>query len=221
MATVIRKKKDKKKVDEFISTSERIFLSVSENWQKFSLFMAVLVVAFLVFSYAGSSKLKNQEIIFKEIADIERTITASNRDSSIKKLEGIVKQFEGAEGVAYAKHSLARQYLVAGDSEKGEKVLKEILNQHPSRLFSQVSLLDLGLAFESDGKCDSAVVQFRTIIGSQVLFTQPEAYLGLGRCQEQLGNKSEALQAYKGFIQKFPGHPIIDFAKIQVLELES
>ncbi|MBI5187289.1 MAG: tetratricopeptide repeat protein [Nitrospinae bacterium] len=221
MATVIRKKKDKKKVDEFLSTSERIFLYISDNLLKLSMALAVLVVSFLAFTYANISKQGNRELMFLDISKIERTITDANRESAIKELEGIVKKFEGVEGVVYAKHLLARQYVFAGHAEKGEPIFKDIKGRYPSSLFSQLAVLDLGLSLESAGKCDSAVAQFQSIIGGQAVFSQPDAYLGLGRCQEQLGKKPEALKEYKEFIQKFPGHPSVEFAKIQVRALES
>lgn len=221
MATIIKKKREKKKMDEFLSTSERIFLYVSDNFLKLSIAVAILVVSFLALAYASISKQKSRELMFQEISKIERAITDDNRESTINELEKIIKKFEGAEGVIYAKHILARQFILAGNAGKGERIFRDILGQYPSSLFSQVGALDLGLSLESAGKCDAAVTQFQSIVHGQATFAQPDAYLGLGRCQELLGKKSEALKEYKEFIQKFPGHPGVEFAKIQVRALES
>ncbi len=220
MATVIKKKKESKKLDEFISTSERLSEAIGNNWQLLCIGLAVLVMTSLIFSYLGSLKTKKRDQMFWEISKIE-SAPNKNGEMVVGEFEKIVDKYNGVKGVAYAEFSLARHLLTTGDSDKGVKILNEVKKGNPSGLFAQLADLELGYHLEFTGKYAEAAVYYQSIIDGDVLFTKAEAYLGLGRCQEATGKKEDALKTFREFIQKFPGHTSQEFAKIRVRALEN
>ncbi len=216
MATVIKKKIDDKKLDEFISTSERLMIDLNENWPKYASILGIVVLLVVILVYMDSSQKTKRSSMFQKISQAEWASTEANRDSTIKELEGIVNEFGGVEGVAYAELALARQYLLAGNSEKGSQLLSKIGSNDPTSLYSQLAALELGSHLELSGKCNEALGRFKSIIDGTASFTKAEAYIGSGRCQEVAGDKTSALVSYKAFIENFPGYAGHEFAEERI-----
>jgi len=221
MATVIKKKKDTKMLDEFLSITERTFLVISDNWQKFSLALAIVVVCAVSLLYLQQSRNRKRIRMFREIARVERVITPNNRESVVKELRRIVDDFSGVDGVVYAQYSLARQDLFGGHANEGENMLETIKTKYPGTLFARLANLDLGYQMEFSGNCDKALGYYETIIKKNIFFARANAYLGSGRCLERAGEKEDAVKSYQEFIQQFPGHPSLEFAKTRVRSLEN
>lgn len=216
MATVIRKKTDRKKMDEFISASERFFMAVSDNWQKFSIFGVIVLVGVLAFAFTMNARAQKEELLFSKMAGVERTITAENRTAAIQELESLVNEFEGVKGVTYARFALGTQHQMAGNTETGLEVFKQIRTSRPTGLFGELSGLQIAFAMEHAGKFQEAIEEFKAITEGDAHYLKAEAYLGWGRCLESVDNKEGALGAYREFIQKFPGYPGYDYAKYRV-----
>lgn len=222
MATIIKKRKNKKELDEFISTSEHIFMAISENWEKFAVVVGVLVVAFLGILYANHSKSQKKALMFQEISRIQGKITDANRESAIQELEKVVELNKGIAGGAYGAYILAKESFLSGNLEKGKNILQDIRSQNPSGVYSDLAVLELGRRLELSGKWNEAASQYQTFIDGGPDYAKVEAYLGLARCREETGDSKGAVAAYKEMIQKFPEYdPALEFAKDRVRSLET
>ena len=222
MATTIKKRKNKKELDEFISTSEHIFLAISENWEKFALTLGVLVVVFLGVLYANHSKNQKKALMFQEISRIQGKITDANRESAIQELEKVVELNKGIAGGAYGAYILAKEFFLSGNLEKGKNILQDIRSRNSSGLYADLAALELARRLELAEKWHEAAAQYQTFIDGGPDYAKVEAYLGLARCRERGGDKPGALAAYKETIQKFPEYdPALEFAKDRVRSLET
>jgi tetratricopeptide (TPR) repeat protein len=57
--------------------------------------------------------------------------------------------------------------------------------------------LNIGYAQEAKGSCDNAITSFEAVVKATADWLHGEAFLGIGRCYEKMGESTKALATYE------------------------
>jgi len=110
--------------------------------------------------------------------------------------------------------------LALGQAKDAIKTLQELTARlTPNTLTSELALLTLALAQETDNACDIALGSLEQVITGSGPFQQ-EALLAKARCSTRLGQVDNAIKAYQEYLKRFPGSGSPEVS-LRLQELES
>lgn len=111
---------------------------------------------------------------------------------------------------------------LAGLERVGEadKVLQDLLAKYPGDFLAPLARYELAHLKESAGNPSEALIQYQALSEeTRGFFPKEEGLMGVARCQEALGRKSEALKTYRRIVSEFPESDYQFEAKKKVEEL--
>jgi len=124
-----------------------------------------------------------------------------NKDfSEVAKLYGrILEEHKGTKASIIAAVKLADIRSIEGNPEKAVESLEIMKSQMKGTgLVDGLAILSLGRHYQTVGKCDMAVTEWKKIVDSSKLrFLHSEAHLKMGLCFEELKDTDQALRHYK------------------------
>jgi predicted negative regulator of RcsB-dependent stress response len=198
----ISRKELLKKPDEFITTSNKIYAWVSDNYQKVLMVLLVaVVVAGVVLGYLGYRSHRESQAHQKYFSALELT----DPPKKIKALQELTAEYAGTRGAAQAWISLGHLYFQQKNFAQAEQAYRQALDLKgfPD---SVQSLIQESLAYtlEEKGDLKGAVAGFSQIIRAADPFLKENAYLSLARVYVKLGQSKEAKTALQDFLKAFP-----------------
>lgn len=88
---------------------------------------------------------------------------------------------------------------------EAETALAEFLRRYPKDFLAPLVRYRLARLLEARGEQAEALVHFQSLLeDSRSLFPAEEGLLGVARCHEALGNRDEALKAYRKIVDDHP-----------------
>lgn len=89
--------------------------------------------------------------------------------------------------------------------EEAEASFAEFLRRYPKDFLAPLARYRMAQLLEARGRQAEALVHFQALLGGpRSLFPEEEGLLGVARCQEALGNREEALKAYRRIVDDHP-----------------
>jgi predicted negative regulator of RcsB-dependent stress response len=129
----------------------------------------------------------------------EQQVAAQDRDVAIQKLKGLVERYPGASAAVWAHWYLGHQYYAQSKYAAALASYRQALAllKHDDRhLLTALVTLNIAYALEASGSCEQAIKSFQSVLQTSWLWLHGEAFLGIGRCQETLGNLKQAQEVY-------------------------
>ncbi len=103
---------------------------------------------------------------------------------------------------------------------EADKVLQDLLAKYPGDFLAPLARNELAHLKESAGNPSEALIQYQALSeDASGFFPKEEGLMGVARCQEALGRKSEALKTYRKIVSEFPDSDYQFEAKKKVDEL--
>ncbi len=216
------------KRDDLLTVIERGTLYVAENSRTVALVTGAILVATVAsagaYRYVSGREAKASFLVSRVIQTYRAPVAASL--DTLQQTPGGVQTYGSAEERAARVLDLADDVLSRyGSSRSAAKalyykalalvalkrqgeavtVLEEFLRRHPSDFLAPMARYELAMVREAQGNPAEALVQFQVLAEEAGgLFPREEGLIGVARCQETLGNKDEALKAYRRIVTDFP-----------------
>ncbi|WP_319547608.1 tetratricopeptide repeat protein [Desulfogranum marinum] len=124
-----------------------------------------------------------------------------NTENAEQMLKGVVEEFSSTPSATWAKIALVKLYQEQKQYDKAVALLVEI--EADSSLDSLVKPLvtyKLAALYEEQGAMEKALGAYTVLSGMQGF--EADAYKAMGRVQESLGNKDQAVSMYQQYIEQ-------------------
>lgn len=129
-------------------------------------------------------------------------------DRAIASLGNVVNSYPGSPVAAQASLYLGHIYYQQGDFQASvghySKAASILQDESP---FLELALLDVAYALEANGGYEAAIAAFKRSLALEHGLLKDRAVVGIGRCYEELGMVSEAIETYSSMLKRFPNSP--------------
>jgi tetratricopeptide (TPR) repeat protein len=138
-----------------------------------------------------------------------QTVSSPQQEGSIQEYKDVLKKFDEITTkfprTSPGKLSLLYKgniHLRLREFEEAIKAYQTFLQKgEGEKLYRIFAFEGLGYSYEGKKDYEKAVTMFRKIVEMGESFELANAYLNIGRCEERLGNKQEALESYKNYLK--------------------
>jgi tetratricopeptide (TPR) repeat protein len=211
-----------KSPDEFLTFTQKAANFVQAHSRKITMAVAALVVIILVVvgvNWYRQSQEQKALLLYNE-ALRSLPVTAAESDpakyqTAIAILEPLTRQYKSTLSGRTALIDLGRSYYAIGEYDKALHTYELFLNNASTTAQAHLKplvLSSMAYTLEAKGDLAEAAKRWRQVIDEPGDTIEQEAYLGLGRTYEALGQKQEALSAYRTFLETYPDSPQKDLA---------
>jgi tetratricopeptide (TPR) repeat protein len=205
-------KKKLKEPDEFISLTERAYLSVTHHAKSIAVGAGIVLVLLLFIFFFQKWENKNAENayqMFNSVVETYQMVSSPYREGSpqeyknvIERFNEVITQFPKTPGGKLAVLYKGNIHLRLGEFDEGIKAYESYLEKAgKEKLYRAFAMEGLGYSYEGKRDYEKAMSAFQKVIDLGVGFQLANAYLGLGRCCEKMGKTKEALENYKSFMK--------------------
>jgi predicted negative regulator of RcsB-dependent stress response len=212
------RRKDLKRPDSFITTSQQVFLWAAEN--RVQLLRGAAVVAVVLVIGGGYLALRSSRAqqAGEELARALSALSAQQYDSAATQFSDLGQRWGSTPSGRLAPLYAASAFLRAGEPSRATAALESAsASSLPAYLQQQAPLLR-GLAQEDSGDLAGAAREFKAAVEQQGPYTAL-ALLGEARTRQALGETAEARALYERFVREFPQDPEADLAKAKLQSL--
>ena len=229
----VSNKKSWKEPDEFVSKSTRIFEYVLENQKKILQFSVGVLVAVLILAgwrmYSKRVEGKASDLYYQAIGyynvdeNMEKTANKEEDKYSLAlgKMKEIIKEYPRTDIVLQALLYAGHIQYGMGDFDESIKSYRSFLDKSSADDHLRGFALDgLGYAYEAKGDYKNAMIYFRKFLDNKENHLNRMGYYNIGRCHEELGEKDEAIEAYRQALAAYPnsGYSALARERIKVLQ---
>jgi TolA-binding protein len=139
-------------------------------------------------------------------AGVKVFATPEERDARVVELaDALLAEYGGTGAAPKALYYKGIALVGLKRFDEAARVLEGLLEKHPKDFTGPLARYELARAREAQGRHADALLQYQVLAeGGRGLFPREEGLLGVGRCQEALGNPAEALKAYRRVLSEFP-----------------
>ncbi len=205
-------KKKLKKPDEFITLSERAFHFITRYSKSVAIgggIVLALLLSVFVFQKWDENSEANAYRMFRVAVETYRTVSSPYREGSLQeyktvleKFDEVITKFPRTSSGKIAMLYEGNIYLQLGEFENAIKAYEGFLRKAgKGKLYRSFAMNGLGYSYEGKKEYEKAAKAYREVIDLGESFQVADAYLGLGRCYEKLGNAKEAVENYRNFIK--------------------
>jgi len=205
-------KKKLKEPDEFITSTQRAFLFVTQHSKKIVIGAIIVLVLLLSTLIYQRWERKNEEEAsrrFSVAMQIYQMASSPYREGSASDYKAVLEKFDEIIGkfprTSSGKLSLLYKgnvLLWLGEFEEAAKSYQTFLQLGlKEKLYRLLATEGLGYAHEGKKEYEKALQAFQKIVEGGETFQSANAYLSIGRCYERLGKNKEALENYRAFLK--------------------
>jgi tetratricopeptide (TPR) repeat protein len=205
-------KKKLKEPDEFITLSERAYLSVTQHAKSIAVGAGVVLVLLLFVFFFQKWGKKNAEDAYQMLNSVLETyqmVSSPYREGSpqeyknvLERFNEVITKFPKTPGGKLAVLYKGNVHFRLGEFDEATKAYESYLEKAgKEKLYRAFAMEGLGYSYEGKRDYEKAMKAFQKVIDLGEGFQLPNAYLGLGRCCEKVGKTREALENYKSFIK--------------------
>ena len=205
-------KKKLKEPDEFITLTERAYLSVTQHAKSIAVGAGVVLVLLLFVFFFQKWGKKNTEDAYQMLSSVLETyqmVSSPYREGSpqeykiiLERFNEVITKFPKTPGGKLAVLYKGNVHFRLGEFDEAIKAYESYLEKAgKEKLYRAFAMEGLGYSYEGKRDYEKAMKAFQKVIDLGESFQLPNAYLGLGRCCEKVGKMGEALENYKSFIK--------------------
>ena len=147
--------------------------------------------------------------------------TAEERDAKVvEQADQLLARYGSSKVASKALYYKALALSGQNKQEEAAKVLDEFLRRFPDDFLAPMARYQFGKVRQVQGSPAEALIQFQALVEDRRgFFPREEALLAVGRCQEAMGKKSEAIATYKKIVSDFPNSEYEAEAKTRIAGL--
>ncbi len=205
-------KKKLKEPDEFITLTERAYLSVTQHAKSIAVGAGVVLVLLLFVFFFQKWGKKNTEDAYQMLSSVLETyqmVSSPYREGSpqeykiiLERFNEVITKFPKTPGGKLAVLYKGNVHFRLGEFDEAIKAYESYLEKAgKEKLYRAFAMEGLGYSYEGKRDYEKAINAFQKVIDLGESFQSADAYLGLGRCYEKMGKTKEALENYKSFIK--------------------
>ena len=224
-------KKKLKEPDEFITLTERAYLSVTQHAKSIAVGAGVvLVLLLLVFFFQKWEKKSAEDAyqMFNSVLETYQMVSSPYREGSpqeyknvLERFNEVITKFPKTPGGKLAVLYKGNIHLRLGEFDEAIKAYESYLPKAgKEKLYRAFAMEGLGYSFEGKRDYEKAINAFQKVIELGEGFQLADAYLGLGRCCEKMGKTKEALNHYRNFINASPKSQMTNIVLRKISNLE-
>jgi len=205
-------KKKLKEPDEFVTFAEKAFLYITQHLRPIATGGIIVLIALLsiyIFYRWEAKKEEEAQQKFNLAVETYQTVSSPYREGSSKEYKNVLEKFDEVL-TKFPKTSSGKLsflfkgniHLRLGESEEAIKAYQAFLQKGgDEKLYRLFALEGLGYAYEGKKDYEKALMTFQKIVEMGESFQLANAYLNIGRCDEELGKNKEALESYKNYLR--------------------
>ena len=139
-------------------------------------------------------------------AGVQTFATPEERDGRVVELaEAILAEYGGTKAAPKALYYKGVSLTNLKRYDEAARALEDFLKKYPGDFVAPLARFELARAREAQGRHGDALLLYQVLAeDARGLFPKEEGLLGVGRCQEALGNTQEALKAYRRILNDYP-----------------
>jgi len=197
-------KKKLKEPDEFISLTERAFLFVTHHSKSIAVGGGIVLVLLLSIFFFQKWEKRNEGNAYQMLNLVMETyqmVSSPYREGSPQEYKNVLERYNEVitkyPGTSSGKLAILYKgniHLRLGEFDEAIKAYEIYLEKAgKERLYRAFAMEGLGYSYEGKKDFEKARNAYQKVIESGESFQSANAYLGLGRCYEKLGNTKEAI----------------------------
>lgn len=164
----------------------------------------ILVVVIVVIAWTSWQGYRHEQAsillhqALKHADEDPGTEQVANPEQAIEKLQVITKKYGRTPAGVRAFWHLGHLYFKEGKMAEALKAYQVARRRLPNRqpLSSTLAILNMGYAQEATDDCREAISSYESVQQSPIRWLYGEAYLGMGRCHEKVGDTEKAIDVY-------------------------
>ena len=224
-------KKKLKEPDEFISFTDHAFRFISRHYKWIitgGIIVGVLLAAFFLFQKWEEKKEAEAHQSFGTALAVYHMLDSPNREGSpadfkslIEKFDEVITKFPRTSSGKLSLLYKGNLHLKVGEFDEAIKAYEAFLQKAgKERFYKLLATEGLGYAYEGKKEYEKAVEAYGRMLEMGEGLQVANAHLGRGRCYEKLGNKKEALESYRIFLQVAPKAMMANVVSARISQLE-
>jgi len=205
-------KKKLKEPDEFIISTERIYLFITHHFKPIAvggIIVFILIVSLFFIQRWGKKNEENAYKMFNLAVETYQMVSTPYREGSLQEYKSVLEKFNEVitkfSRTKFGKLSILYKgnlHLRLGEFEEAINAYENFIKKTgKENFFRSLAMEGLGYSYEGKGEHEKAVNAFQKVIDLGESSQFGNAYLGMGRCYEKLGKNKEALENYKFFLK--------------------
>jgi tetratricopeptide (TPR) repeat protein len=212
-----------KEPDQFLSTSQKVSLYVTQHKRNLLIGTGAIVVFFgLMGGYRYNQQMQNlrMESLYFKMVKIHDQKPGKDSQDNTGELEKLLEQFSEGPQQVRASLLLAEEYFRKEQFDKAIALYTDIQQRSDSKDLSN-QLSKVGLAYTYEGKKDytEAIETYKSLVNKPDGFPLFDVYISLARCYELNKDKKNALLTLREIETKFQGHPQLQSVERQIARL--
>jgi TolA-binding protein len=154
-------------------------------------------------------------------AGVKTFATPEEREARVVELaDAILAEYGGTKAAPKALYYRGVALTSLKKHEEAAAALEEFLRKHPRDFVAPLARFELARVREAQSRHADALLLYQVLAeDARGLFPREEGLLGVGRCQEALGNAEEALKTYRRILSDYPDSEYQYDARQKVEEL--
>ncbi len=212
-----------KEPDQFLSTSQKVSLYVSQHKKNLLIGVGAIVAVFaLIGGYRYNQEVQNMrmESLYFKMVKIHEQKPGKDSQDNTGELEKLLGQFSDGPQQMRASLLLAEEYFLKEQFDKAIALYTDVQQRSESKDLSS-QLAKVGLAYSYEGKKDYAksIETYKSLVNKANGFPLFDVYISLARCYELNKDKKNALLTLREIETKFQGHPQMQSVERQISRL--
>ncbi len=146
--------------------------------------------------------------------------TAAERDEKVlQQSDELLANCARTKAAPKARYYRGMALAALGRVDEAIAVFDAFLKHDPGDFVAPIVQLQLARLRETRGEAAEALPLYQALAGQTGAFPPEEGLMGAARCHESLGQKEEALKAYRRIVGEFPDSEYVPEARRKVDEL--
>ena len=217
------KKTNAEKFADFISANKKIF------WGMLAVIIVITAVVVIIEQKNQTTDINNSEIAIQVQADFQEWFAASEEEKEnleknlLEKIEDILSTNENNILVGRVLFIRGKFFIQKEDWEKASSDFSRIAEISPDNYLASVSLYNSASANENGGDLETALSILKHIVADYKTNSPiiPEVLFNIGRLNETLNKKSEAIVAYEELASTYSSSNWTNLAKTRIISLKA
>jgi len=146
--------------------------------------------------------------------------TAAERDRKVlDQADALLATYGRTKAAPKARYYRGLALAALGKGDEAIAAFDDLLKRHPDDFVAPMVRLQLARLRETRGEAAEALPLYQALAAQSGAFPPEEGLMGTARCHEILGQKDEALKAYRRIVSEFPDSEYASEARRKVDEL--
>src|SRR4030042_4300783 len=224
-------KRKLKEPDEFITLTEKAYLSVTQHAKSIAVGAGVVLVLLLFVFFFQKWGKKNTEDAYQMLSSVLETyqmVSSPYREGSpqeykiiLERFNEVITKFPKTPGGKLAVLYKGNVHSRLAEFDEAIKAYESYLEKAgKEKLYRAFAMEGLGYSYEGKRDYEKAIDAYQKLIDLREAFQLADAHLGMGRCYEKVGKTRDALEHYRSFINASPKSQMANIVLRKISNLE-